>query len=304
MRFIASSSYLPNKIIDNKKIAQKLGITESFIEQRTGIKQRCFVEDETIEEMALKATQKLIQKSEIDVSQIDLIITATTSTDRLMPGISNYVQKQLGIEKCICLDILAGCGGYVQAVDIAKMYMDSGKVKKAIVIGVDILSKFTDDSDVNTAIILGDGTGATLYEYSNCEYYSNVESIPDNKNILACTSNSKIKMDGLAIYKYAVTETVKNVKLLLNDANVCIKDVKYIVPHQSNLKIMLAIANRLGIEKEKIFTNIDSVGNTFCASIPIVLEEMQDKSLLNEGDKIILLGYGAGLNTSCILMEI
>ena len=91
MRFIASSSYLPNKIIDNKKIVQKLGITESFIEQRTGIKQRYFVEDETIEEMALKATQKLIQKSEIDVSQIDLIITATTSTDRLMPGISNNV---------------------------------------------------------------------------------------------------------------------------------------------------------------------------------------------------------------------
>lgn len=304
MRLIASSSYLPKRIIDNKKIAQKLEITESFIEKRTGIKQRYFVEDETIEEMALKATQRLVNKTKINLQEIDLIITATTSTNRLMPGISNYVQKQLRIEKCICLDILAGCGGYVQAVDISKMYMDSGKVKKAIVIGVDILSKFTDDSDVNIAIILGDGAGATLYEDSNGEYYSNVESIPDNKNILTCTSNSKIQMDGIAIYKYAVTETVKNVNKLLEKANMCIKDVKYIVPHQSNLKIILAISNRLGIEKEKIFTNIDSVGNTFCASIPIALERMQNQNLIRKGDKLILLGYGAGLNTSSIYIEI
>jgi len=111
MRLIASSSYLPNRIIDNKKIAQKLEITESFIEKRTGIKQRYFVEDETIEEIALKATQRLVNKAKINLQEIDLIITATTSTNRLMSGISNYVQKQLRIEKCICLDILAGCGG-------------------------------------------------------------------------------------------------------------------------------------------------------------------------------------------------
>ena len=303
MRLIASGSYLPQRVIENKKIAQKLGITESFIEQRTGIKQRYFVKDETLEEMALKATQKLVNKAKINLQEIDLIITATTSTNRLMPGISNYIQKKLGIAKCICLDILAGCGGYVQAVDITKMYMDSGKVKKAIVIGVDILSKFTDASDVNTAIILGDGAGATLYEYSTGEYYSNVESIPDNENILTCTSNTKIQMDGLAIYKYAVTETVKNIKQLLDDVGVSIKEIKYIVPHQSNLKIILAIANRLGIEKEKIFANIDSVGNTFCASIPIALEKMQNQNLINKGDKIILLGYGAGLNTSSIYIE-
>lgn len=304
MKLIASSSYLPKRVIDNKKLAHDLGIDENFIEKRTGIKQRYFVADETLEEMVLKATQGLINKAKINLQEIDLIIVATTSTNRLMPGISNYVQKKFKISKCICFDILAGCGGYVNAVDITKMYMDSGKVKKAIVIGADILSEFTDATNIGTAIILGDGAGATLYENSSNEYFSNIEAVPDSKNILTCTIDSKINMDGLAVYKYAVTETVKNIRKLLEENNLRLEEIKYIIPHQSNLKIMLAIAERLGINREKVFTNIDKIGNTFCASIPIALEEMQDKKLIKTGDKIILLGYGAGLNTASIYMQI
>lgn len=304
MKLIASSSYLPKREIDNKKLAHGLGIDENFIEKRTGIKKRYFVADETLEEMALKATQRLINKAKINLQEIDLIIVATTSTNRLMPGISNYVQKKLDISKCICLDILAGCGGYVNAVDIAKMYMDSGKVKKAVVIGADSLSQFTDPENLGTAIIFGDGAGATLYENSSNEYCSNIEAIPDNKNILTCTINSKINMDGLAVYKYAVTETVKNIRKLLEENNLRIEDIKYIIPHQSNLKIMMAIAERLGLERKMVFTNIDKIGNTFCASIPIALDEMQEKGLLKARDKIILLGYGAGLNTASIYMQI
>lgn len=303
MKLIASSSYLPNKIVMNKELSEKLGVTEEFIEKRTGIKQRYFTENETIEEMAIKATEKLIEKTKISIETIDLIIVATTSTNKIMPGISNYVQKELKIPKCICLDILAGCAGYINAVDIAQLYMKAGKVKRAIIIGADILSKCTNESDVGTAIILADGMGATLYEASDNLYYSNIQSIPDNNDILEYNLNNKIKMDGLAIYKYAVTETVKNIQQLLLEANEKIENIKYIIPHQSNLKIILAIASRLKIEREKIFTNIETVGNTFCASIPIALEQILDNNLLNQGDKIILLGYGGGLNTGSILLE-
>ena len=139
MKLIASSSYLPNKIVMNKELSEKLGVTEEFIEKRTGIKQRYFTENETIEEMAIKATEKLIEKTKISIETIDLIIVATTSTNKIMPGISNYVQKELKISKCICLDILAGCAGYINAVDIAQLYMKAGKVKRAIIIGADIL---------------------------------------------------------------------------------------------------------------------------------------------------------------------
>ena len=305
MRLVSCSSYLPEIKVENKEIANKFNIEEEYIVKRTGIRQRYFAKDETIEEMATMAVQRLIRKTKIDVQEIGLIVVATTSTNRLMPGIANYVQKKINIKKCIAFDVLAGCSGYINAVDIAQMYIDSGKIEKAIVIGVDILSKYTNQDDINTTIILADGAGATLFESSNNNlYFSNIESIPDFKNILGNASNGKISMDGLAIYKYAVSETVTNVRELLEKSGEKLESIKYIVPHQSNLKIIKAIANRLGISMEKVFSNIDNVGNTFCASIPIALEEMQQNKLLNNGDKIILLGYGGGLNTGSILLKI
>ena len=302
MRIVASSSYLPSKKILNEEIEKKLNLETNYIEKRTGIKQRYFVQNETIEEMSIKAIEKLINAAKIDVQEIDMIIVATTTTNNLMPGISNYIQKYFDIKKCISFDILAGCNGYINALDIAQMYIKSGKVSKGIVVGVDILSKYTDEKDVGTAIILADGAGATLVEKSENEYFSNIEAIPDKDDILTIKSNEKIFMDGISVYKYAVTETVKNINQLLEMSNEKIENIKYIVPHQSNLKIIKAISNRLGTEK--IYTNIQNVGNTFCASIPIVLEEMQKKNLLKTGDKIILLGYGGGLNTGSILLEI
>ena len=302
MRIVASSSYLPSKKILNEEIEKKLNLETNYIEKRTGIKQRYFVQNETIEEMSIKAIEKLINETKIDVQEIDMIIVATTTTNSLMPGISNYIQKYFDIKKCISFDILAGCNGYINALDIAQMYIKSGKVSKGIVVGVDILSKYTDEKDVGTAIILADGAGATLVEKSENEYFSNIEAIPDKDDILTIKSNEKISMDGISVYKYAVTETVKNINQLLEIANEKIENIKYVVPHQSNLKIIKAISNRLGTEK--IYTNIQNVGNTFCASIPIVLEEMQKKNLLKTGDKIILLGYGGGLNTGSILLEI
>ena len=302
MRIVASSSYLPSKKVLNEEIEKKLNLETNYIEKRTGIKQRYFVQNETIEEMSIKAIEKLINATKIDVQEIDMIIVATTTTNNLMPGISNYIQKYFDIKKCISFDILAGCNGYINALDIAQMYIKSGKVNKGIVVGVDILSKYTDEKDVGTAIILADGAGATLIEKSENEYFSNIEAIPDKDDILTIKKEEKISMDGISVYKYAVTETVKNINQLLEIANEKIENIKYVVPHQSNLKIIKAISNRLGTEK--MYTNIQNVGNTFCASIPIVLEEMQKKNLLKTGEKIILLGYGGGLNTGSILLEI
>ncbi len=305
MRLVASSSYLPPKIILNKDIVNRFGINEEFVERRTGIKQRYFVENEKIEEIAVKAVKKLIEKNKINIQEIDLIVVSTVSTNKLMPGISNYIQEEMNIKSCICLDILAGCSGYINAVDIAHMYINSGKVKKAIVVGVDILSRCTNPDDLGTAIILSDGAGATLFESSvDNIYYSNIEAIADENDILTYKSQEKIKMEGLAIYKYAVKETTKNITKLLNQSGEKMENIRYIVPHQSNLKIISAIANRLGITMNKMFTNIDKVGNTFCASIPIALDEMLRNKMLEKGDKIILLGYGGGLNTGSILLQI
>ena len=307
IHIVSNGIYFPKKQIKNDELEKILNLESGYIEKRTGIKNRYYAINETIQEMAVGAV-KSIFISENEKKNIDLIISATTSTDMLMPGISNYVQKKLGLSPCICLDILAGCGGYVNAFDIVKVYMDSRNISKALIIGADKLSEIIDKKDIGTAVVLSDGAGATLVEKEESTYpkiyMSNIKAEEDKNNILTYQYGQNVYMNGKEVYKYAVTRTVENINELLEKAHITLQDVKYIVAHQSNLKIMKSIASRLHIEMEKMYTNIQERGNTFCASIPIALHDMQKKGLLKTGDKIILLGYGGGLNTGSILMEI
>ena len=304
IKILANSAYFPKTEVKNSELESHLNLENGFIEKRTGIKNRYYAIDEKIEDMALKAVQNIE-----DRENIGLIITASTSTNILMPGISNFIQKKLGIPPCICLDILAGCSGYINAFDIAKKYIDSGEVEKALIVGVDKLSSIIDQEDIGTAIVLSDGAGATLIEKetnkkSQKMYVVNINAEGENNNILTYNYGQKLYMDGKEVYRYAVTKTVESIKEVLDKAGLTIEDIKYIIPHQSNLKIMKAIASRLHIDMEKMFTNIQTRGNTFCASIPIALYDMQEKGLLKSEDKVILLGYGGGLNIGSILMEI
>lgn len=306
IKILATGSYLPKLEIKNEELEKEYQLEKGYIEKRTGIKRRFYSQNENISYMAIKAVNDLKTNYNFNTNEIDLIIVATTTPDQFMPGISNEIQKELNIEKCNCIDILAGCNGYITAFDIAAMYIQSGKIEKALIVGVDILSKYTDKKDISTKIILSDGAGATLIGKSKDKkkYISDIESNPDYKNILACKSNNYITMNGKEIYKYAVTEPVKSINRLLENAQENLEDIKYILPHQSNKKIIKGIANRLNIKEEKMYINIQDVGNTFCASIPIALKEMLDQKILSNGDKIILLGYGGGLNTGSILLEI
>ena len=306
-KIVANEIYLPKKEIKSEELEKKLKLEPGYIEKRTGIKTRYYAIEETIEDMAVQATKKLLEKVKLK-GNIDLIITATTSTNLLMPGISNYVQKTLQLKPCICLDILAGCSGFINGFDIAKMYIDSGNVNRALIIGVDKLSQGIDKKDIGTVAVLSDGAGATLIEKDESshikKYVSNIKADGEHNEILTYQYGQNIFMNGKEVYKYAVTETVDNIKTLLDKANITLEEIDYIIPHQSNLKIMKAIANRLHINMDKMYTNIATRGNTFCASIPIALHDMQEQGLLRKGNKIILLGYGGGLNIGSILMEV
>ena len=308
IKIVANGIYLPSKKIKSEELEEKLQLEKGYIEKRTGIKERYYAKEETIEEMALQAAKQIIDNMK-DKESIELIITATTSTNLLMPGISNYVQKNLKLKPCICLDILAGCGGFINAFDIAKLYIDSKNIQKALIIGVDKLSQIIDKEDIGTAVVLSDGAGATLVEKDKTArtlktYVTNIKAEGENNEILTYEYGKNIFMDGKEVYKYAITKTVLNINELLNKANMPMEEIKYIIPHQSNLKIMKAIATRLHIGMEKMYTNIETKGNTFCASIPIALYDMQKEGLLQQGNKVILLGYGGGLNIGSILIEI
>lgn len=303
----ACESYLPNKEITNDYYNKKFNIDNSWIEKRTGINKRYFA-DENIEDMALKVSKKVLEKSKTDKNEIDCIVVVTTSSNHLMPGISHYIQKRLEIEECICLDILAGCGGYPNAFDVAYKYIAMGDAKKALVIGVEKLSEYINEEDINTSILFGDGAGAILIGKSdnkNKLYKCKIKNNAKDSEILTCDNeNKKIYMDGTSIYKFAVTETVRIVNEILDETNLSMDDIKYIIPHQSNQKILDSIAKRLNIVQGKVYSNLANVGNTFCASIPIALSNLSKENKLCENDKIILLGYGGGLNISCILLEI
>ena len=305
IEIIKSGSYLPKNKVTNEELEKMWNLEQGYIKKRTGIENRYIAIEEKIEKLAWKAIEN-IKITQQEKEKIGLIVTATTTTKLLMPGISNEIQKKLGIKTCICLDILAGCAGYINALDIAKMYLEKLEIQMALVIGVDKLSEFTNPKDINTAILLGDGAGAVLFGKSeeNKKYTSLIQAESENNEILTCKTDKMIQMNGTKIYKYAVTKTVENIKQLLEKTQENLEDIKYVIPHQSNQKIMNAITSRLGIEDEKMYTNIVRTGNTFCASIPIAIDEIIKENLLNKGDKVILLGYGGGLNTGSVLLEI
>ena len=306
IKIIASGKYLPEKEIANKELEEKLNLDSDYIEKRTGIKVRYYAEKETIEELAIKATKDMFKKNKnVDKQTIDMIIVATITPENYMPGIANKIQKEFQIKECNAYDILAGCNGFITAFDIASTYIQTNRAKRILVVGVDILSKYTNPEDIGTAIILSDGAGAVLLEGTEEEkvYSSYITSIEDNNEILKCNRNEYIFMNGKEIYKYAVTEPVKHIKKLLEKTHTELEEIKYIIPHQSNKRIMTAIASRLKIDLSKIYINIENIGNTFCASIPIAIDQMLENNLLKEGNKLLLLGYGGGLNTGVILLE-
>ena len=303
LKIVDAKSYLPQDRIQNKQIEEKFNLKEGYIKKRTGIEERHYTKNEKIEEMAIKAVEKISKTN--DISEVDLIIVATTSSKKVMPGISNYVQRKFKIKQCMCLDILAGCSGFINALDIAKIYIETKRIKKALVIGADLLSQIIDKNDLGTVAVLSDGAGALLIESTEEEkkYFSNIKAEEDKKEILTYEAGNSLYMNGTEVYKYAVTKTVENIKELLEKSSEKIDNIKYIIPHQSNVKIMKAIANRLNIESKKMYINIEETGNTFCASIPIAIGKMLKENLLKKGDEIILLGYGGGLNTGSILLE-
>ncbi len=289
IKIIATSKYLPNNKVENSFFDKKFDLENSWIVKRTGVKNRFFTKDETIVDLAINVARKITEKIEFDIQKIGNIVVASTSSDRIMPGISFEVQKALDIKKCMCLDISCGCSGFINAFDIARKNIILNETEYALVIGVETISKFLDFDDINTSILLGDGAGAVLLGKSskNKKYISNIESIGQDGSILTCHNGEKLYMNGKAIYKYAVSKVTENIENTLNKSNNKISDLKYIIPHQSNIRILESMAKKLNIEESKMYSNLEKIGNTFCASIPIALDDIFES--LKDGDKLILV---------------
>ncbi|MGM9536353.1 MAG: beta-ketoacyl-ACP synthase III [Intestinibacter sp.] len=310
---------IPSKVVTNDMLSQIVDTNDEWITSRTGIKQRHITTGENTSDIASKAALNALENANIDALDIDLIIVATCTPDMFTPATACIVQKNIGAKNAFAFDLSAACSGFIYGINVAKSMMKQNNIKKSLVIGAETLSKTLDWKDRSTCVLFGDGAGAAVL------------SLDQNEGIIDVICNSKgakwenltigakdinnpyvdevssinhyLQMNGVEIFKFATVTIVKLIKEILKKNNLILDDIDYIVPHQANERIIQFAAKKLDISMDKFYINIHEYGNTSAASIPIAISEMEEKSLLKKGNKIIAVGFGAGLTSGACLIE-
>ena len=269
--------------------------------------------------MATHAAEAALENAGIGADELDMIILATVSADTYVPSTSCSVQGAIGAIRATCFDINAACSGFLFGLNTANAYIEMGMAKTILVIGAETLSREVDWSDRSSCILFGDGAGAAIVRREEGEggFLASVTGSDGSQgDVLTCkgrgiqnpfhTSKRKkdyIKMEGQAVFRFAVTMVPRCIKQILKKTDLQPEDIKYFVLHQANERILEVIAKRLKVDVDKFPMNLDRYGNTSSASIPILLDELNRNHLLERGDKIILSGFGGGLTWGAILLE-
>lgn len=312
-------AYAPSRVVTNEDLSAIVETSNEWIIDRTGISERRISTGEDTSSIATKAAKVAIERSEVKKEDLELIIVATITPDMCTPSVACMVQKKLGATKATAFDINAACSGFIYALQIAESMMKIHSFKNALVIGAETLSKIVDWNDRGTCVLFGDGGGAAVLTESNTKGIINTYSRADGSKYESLVAgafdvenpfavdvikrNTKVQMKGGEVFKFATGAIVDAVKNVLLNTDCSLEDVKYIVPHQANLRIIDYAAKKLSVDKEKFYINLDRFGNTSSASIPIVLNEMYEKGILEAKDKIILVGFGGGLTFGAALIE-
>lgn len=315
--------YTPPKVLTNQDLEKIVETSDEWIIKRTGIKERHIIEEgETTSNISSKSAMMAIQKADIDPKSIDLIILATISHDRICPSTACYIQQKIGAVNAAAFDVIAACPGFLYALSIADSFIKSGNFKRILVIGSEILTHFTDWEDRNTCVLFGDGSGAAIVDavdFSD-EGIISTELYTDGSGADLITGigggtykpfneNSKknkeiyIRMEGQKVFEFAVGALEKMSRRVIEKSKYCMNDIDWFIPHQANIRILKSAAKRMGVKFSKFYTNIDKYGNTSAASIPICLNEMHEKGLLNKGHLLCLSSFGAGLTAAGVLMR-
>lgn len=305
--------YVPDKILDNKYFESIVETNDEWIRTRTGIRERRILEQGATSDLAAKAALDLFEKHNVDPAEIDAIIVATVTPDMFFPATACLVQDKIGAKNAWGFDLSAACSGFLFAIQTGATLVESGRYKKVLVIGADKMSSITDYTDRNICILFGDAGSAVLLEPSEDKSLGIQKSIlridgsgKDALNMLGGGSLNPashetvdkkwhyIYQDGKAVFKVAVKGMADVSVELMQLSNLKSEDVAYLVPHQANLRIIDATAERMGLSKDKVMINIDKYGNTTAATIPLCLTEYYRDGKLKRGDNLILAAFGAG----------
>lgn len=321
VKIVGIGHYCPSNVVSNEYISSLVDTSDEWIVKRTGIKERRISDGESTVDLAVKASEEALKNSGYIAEDIDLIIVATTSPDRIMPSTACSVQERLGCINATAFDISAACSGFVYGLIIANSLLKTNEKFRALVIGAEVLSRIVDWKDRNTCVLFGDGAGAAVLE--SCDDYGIVSTFFGSdgaKGVKALTSTNLslnnpfveesddekryIEMEGREVFKFAVSVIPTIVNNLLEKSGEKIENIKYIIPHQANSRIIYEASRRLGITSDRFYINLERYGNTSSASIPIALDEMMKQELIKKGDKVILAAFGGGLTWAGTLIEI
>jgi 3-oxoacyl-[acyl-carrier-protein] synthase-3 len=318
---IGIGGYVPERTVTNEELENIVETSDQWITSRTGIKERRISTGEKTSQIALKAAQHAIERANIKANEIDLIILATTTPDFFTPSTASLIQAELGLQDIPSFDISAGCTGFIYGLQIADKFIKSGQSKCVLIIGAEVLSKVLDWNDRNTCVLFGDGAGAAILRKSKKEGivstytgsqgdlkgFLTIPAIsvknPFLKGQLDTNNHHRIFMNGKEIFKFATHIMLKSIETLLAENKLEISDIDYIVPHQANYRIIDNVAKKLKVSGDIFYKNMDHFGNTSAASIPLALDEMIQKKMINSGSRIIMVGFGGGLTWGAILLN-
>jgi len=306
--------YVPEKVLDNKYFETIVDTNDEWIRTRTGIRERRVIENGATSDLAAAAVKDLLKTTNISPEEIDVIIIATVTPDMFFPATACLVQDKIGAKNAWGFDSSAACSGFLFAMQTGSALIESGRYKKVVVVGADKMSSITVYTDRNTCILFGDAAGAVLLEPTENREEGWIDSLlhidGSGKEYLHMLGGGSanpashetvdkkmhyIYQDGKTVFKFAVKGMADISAEILEKNGLTGDDVAYLVPHQANLRIIDATANRMGITHDKVMINIDKYGNTTAATIPLCLTEYYRAGKLKKGDKLILAAFGAGL---------
>ncbi len=318
----AVGSYVPERILTNAELEKIVDTTDEWITTRTGIKERRLAaDDEFTSDMAAKAAQRAMDKAGITADQIDLIIVATITPDMLFPSTAALVQNKLGARKAAAFDIEAACSGFIYAMEIGQQFIMSRTYETVLVIGAERLSSIVNWKDRNTCVLFGDGAGAAILQHRPDAHglLTACMGADGDKAMLLCmpgggsripaTTDSveaglhHLQMDGKETFKNAVNAMLGAAKEALRRCEIDISQIKLVIPHQANRRIIDALGERLGVKPDQVFVNVDKYGNTSAASVAIALDEAVTQGRIQRGDLALLVVFGAGLTWAAAVIE-
>ena len=317
-RITGTGSYLPKKILTNAELEKRVDTTDKWIRERTGIKQRHIISgDETTCSMGVEAAKQAMAQAGVSADQVDLIILATTTPDRVFPSTACLIQKELGAVGCAAFDVQAVCTGFVYALTVADKFIRSGTHQCAIVIGAESLSKIVNWNDRTTCVLFGDGAGAVVVQASetpgilsthihadgNYEHLLTVpqgiaDISPDNPN-----PELAIEMKGNEVFKVAVTTLGRIVDETLEANQLEKSQIDWLIPHQANIRIIAATAKKLQMPMERVIVTVDQHGNTSAASVPLALDYAVRVGKIKEGETLLLEAFGGGFTWGSVLLK-